>query len=122
MTFVVCDPCIKCKYTECVSVCPVNCFHEGENMLVIDPDECIDCGVCVEECPVRAIYCDEEVPEKWREYIELNRKYAKEWPVIRDSRDPLPTADVFSEMKDKRAHFSPEPGSPPDTPEEDQEG
>jgi len=79
-------------------------------MLVIDPDECIDCGVCVEECPVRAIYCDEEVPEKWQEYIEINQKYSKLWPVIRDSQDPLPTADSFSETENKRSHFDPEPG------------
>lgn len=112
MTFVVCEPCIKCKYTECVSVCPVNCFHEGATMLVIDPNECIDCGVCVEECPVRAIYCDEEVPEKWREYIDLNREYASRWPVIRDSHDPLPTAEAFEKVEHKREHFSPDPAPP----------
>ena len=111
MTFVVCEPCIKCKYTECVSVCPVNCFHEGENMLVIAPDECIDCGVCVDECPVRAIYTDEEVPEKWREYIALNAEYAKKWPVIRDSQEPLPTAEEYEGIEHKRAFFSPEPGA-----------
>lgn len=121
MTFVVCEPCIKCKYTECVSVCPVDCFREGETMLVIDPDECIDCGACVEECPVRAIYCDEEVPEKWQEYIELNRKYAAGWPIIRDSQDPLPTAETFGDMQDKREHFSPNPGKPRN-PREDEEG
>lgn len=109
MTFVVCEPCIKCRYTECVSVCPVNCFHEGATMLVIDPNECIDCGVCVEECPVRAIYCDEEVPEKWQDYVELNRDYSAKWPVIRDSRDPLPTAEAFGEIENKRAFFSPDP-------------
>ncbi len=113
MTFVVCEPCIKCKYTECVSVCPVNCFHEGESMLVIDPQECIDCGVCVEECPVRAIYTDEEVPEKWHEYLALNAEFAKKWPIIRDSRDPLPTAEAFREIDEKRQYFSPNPGDSP---------
>ncbi len=83
-------------------------------MLVIDPDECIDCGVCVEECPVRAIYTDEEVPEKWREYIALNAEYARKWPVIRDSRIPLPTADFFHNIEDKRQFFSPNPGTAPD--------
>lgn len=111
MAFVVCEPCIKCKYTECVSVCPVTCFHEGETMLVIDPEECIDCGVCVDECPTRAIYCDEETPEKWRDYIALNAKYAKQWPLIRDSQEPLPTAEAFREIENKREHFSPEAGT-----------
>lgn len=110
MAFVVCEPCIKCRYTECVSVCPVACFHEGENMLVIDPVECIDCGVCVEECPVRAIYCDEEVPDKWREYIALNKEYAGKWPVIRDGRDPLPTAEQYRDQANKTTLFSPRPG------------
>ena len=110
MPFVVCEPCIKCKYTECVGVCPVTCFHEGETMLVIDPDECIECGVCVNECPVHAIYSDDEVPAKWREYIELNVRYSAEWPVIEESREPLDTADEFRDVKDKRDYFSPNPG------------
>ena len=109
MTFVVCEPCIKCKYTECVSVCPVNCFHEGETMLVIAPKECIDCGVCVDECPVRAIYTDEEVPQKWEDYIALNAHYAMVWPLIRDSRDPLPSAETFREIEDKKQYFTPNP-------------
>ncbi len=110
MAFVVCEPCIKCKYTECVSVCPVACFHEGETMLVIDPKECIDCGVCVDECPVRAIYCDEEVPEKWRDYIALNVEYAAQWPLIEDSLEPLPSAEEFQSVEHKREHFNPNPG------------
>ncbi len=109
MPFVVCEPCIKCKYTECVSVCPVACFHEGENMLVIDPDECIDCGVCVDECPAHAIYSDEEVPEKWREFIALNAEYAKKWPSIVDSQEPLPNADESQNELGKRGQFSPRP-------------
>ncbi len=109
MAFIVCEPCIKCRYTECAGVCPVTCFHAGETTLAIDPDECIDCGVCVNECPVHAIFSEDEVPAKWREYIELNAKYSKEWPVIEESREPLDTADAFREVKEKREHFSPNP-------------
>jgi ferredoxin len=107
MAFVVTEPCIKCKYTDCVDVCPVACFHEGETMLVIDPDECIDCGVCVDECPVTAIYSEDEVPDKWKEYIELNANYAKDWPSIEEGKDPLPSAEEFKEVESKRSHFSP---------------
>ncbi len=112
MAFVVCEPCIKCRYTECVSVCPVACFHVGETMLVIDPVECIDCGVCVDECPARAIYCDEEVPEKWHEYIALNEEYARKWPLIEDTLEPLPTAEEYQQIQQKREYFSEEPGDP----------
>jgi len=103
MAFVVCEPCIKCKYTDCVSVCPVACFKEGANMLTIDPDECIDCGVCVDECPVTAIFPEEEVPEKWQEYIELNAKLAAEWPGLEESKDPMDTAEEFKDVEDKRS-------------------
>ena len=108
MAFIVTEPCIKCKYTDCVDVCPVACFHEGATMLAIDPDECIDCGVCVDECPVNAIFSEDEVPEKWHEYIELNAKFAKAWPVIEEGKDPLSTAEEFKEVKEKRALFSPD--------------
>lgn len=110
MAFIVTEPCIKCKYTDCVDVCPVACFHEGETMLAIDPDECIDCGVCVDECPVTAIFSEDEVPEKWHEYIELNAKYAAEWPVIESGKDPLDTADEYKNISEKREFFSPTPG------------
>ena len=110
MAFVVTEPCIKCKYTDCVDVCPVACFHEGEVMLAIDPDECIDCGVCVDECPVTAIFSEDEVPDKWKEYTELNAKYAQEWPVIEEGKDPLPTAEEFKEIEEKREHFTPTAG------------
>ena len=110
MAFIVTEPCIKCKYTDCVDVCPVACFHEGENMLVIDPDECIDCGVCVDECPVTAIFSEDEVPEKWESYKELNAKYAAEWPVIEEGKDALDTAEDFKDVEDKKAEFSAEPG------------
>jgi ferredoxin len=78
-------------------------------MLAIDPDECIDCGVCVNECPVHAIYSEDEVPAKWRDYIELNARYSKEWPIIEETREPLGTADEFRDVKEKREHFSPNP-------------
>jgi ferredoxin len=109
MTYVVTDACIKCKYTDCVEVCPVDCFYEGENMLVIHPDECIDCGVCEPECPVEAIVPDTDDQEgKW---AELNAKYAAAWPNITQKRDPLPEADQFSQEKGKlEKFFSPKPG------------
>lgn len=111
MAFVVCEPCIKCKYTDCVDVCPVNCFREGEVMVVISPGECIDCGVCVDECPSHAIYPDDEVPEEWVEYIALNARLAQSWPEIRKGRTPLPTADEFRKETGKRDHFSEAPAS-----------
>ena len=77
MTYVVTEACIKCKYTDCVEVCPVDCFHEGPNFLVIDPEECIDCGGCVPACPVNAIFPEHEVPEHWREYTQINADYFK---------------------------------------------
>ncbi len=109
MTFVVIDACIKCKYTDCVEVCPVDCFYEGENMLVISPDECIDCGVCEPECPIEAIIPDtEKEAEKW---IEFNQKYSEKWPVITVRKDPLPEAEEFKDKKDKlEEHFSEEAG------------
>ena len=91
MTYVVTDNCIACKYTDCVEVCPVDCFYEGENMLVIHPDECIDCGVCEPECPADAIRPDTEPDmEKW---VEFNRKYSELWPVITQKKDPMPDAE-----------------------------
>ena len=98
MPFVVTESCIKCKYTDCVEVCPVDCFHEGPNMLVIDPDECIDCTLCEPECPVEAIMADEDVPEEMQECIALNEELSKEWPVINEMKPALDDAD---EWKDK---------------------
>jgi ferredoxin len=109
MAFVVAEPCIKCKYTECAAVCPVSCFHEGVNCLVIDPDECIDCAVCVDECPSHAIFSSDEIPEKWVEFVELNARYAKLWPVIERSKQPLPTAEEFKTVENKRRLFDPDP-------------
>lgn len=110
MSHVVAEPCIKCKFTDCVAVCPVDCFHEGATMLTIDPDECIDCGACVDECPVKAIMPEEDVPAKWTEYIALNAEYAPKWPVITKKGDPLPTAEEFRNVESKREHFDEAPG------------
>ncbi|MDA0901989.1 MAG: ferredoxin family protein [Proteobacteria bacterium] len=108
MTYIVNENCIKCKYTDCVEVCPVDCFYEGENMLVINPDECIDCGVCVPECPIEAI---EPESENMVEWVEINRKYAEIWPVITKKKAALPEADEFDGVKDKfKQHFSPNAG------------
>jgi ferredoxin len=98
MTYVVIDNCVKCKYTDCVEVCPVDCFYEGDEMLVIHPDECIDCGVCVPECPAEAILPESEELLEW---IEINRKYSEKWPVITLRKDPLPDADKYDGEKNK---------------------
>ena len=89
MPFVVTENCIKCKYTDCVEVCPVDCFHEGPNMLVIDPDECIDCTLCEPECPAEAIMSDEDVPDEMQPFIALNAELSKDWPVISEIK-PAP--------------------------------
>ena len=109
MTYVVAEPCIKCKYTDCVDVCPVDCFYEGENFLVIHPDECIDCGACVPECPTEAIFSEDDLPEKWSDYLELNAKLAEDWPVIEEKGDPLEGADEWKEVAEKREHLSEKP-------------
>ena len=101
MTFVVTEECIKCKYTDCVEVCPVDCFHEGPNFLVIDPDECIDCTLCEPECPIEAIHAEDDVPDEQQKYIQLNAELAKIWPVITEKKDALPDADEWAEVKDK---------------------
>lgn len=103
MTYVVTEPCINCKHTTCVEVCPVDAFREGPNFLVIDPDECIDCTLCVAECPVEAIYAEEDVPMNQREFIELNGRLAKVWPIITVRKDPLPDADAAARITAKRA-------------------
>jgi ferredoxin len=102
MTYVVTESCIQCKYTDCVDVCPVDCFVEGPNFLAINPDECIDCTLCVAECPVEAIFAEDDVPEDQKEYIELNARLAKVWPTITTKKDALPDADKYSSVKDKR--------------------
>lgn len=102
MTYVVTENCIKCKYTDCVDVCPVDCFREGPEMLVIDPDECIDCTLCVPECPAEAIFAEEDVPESQLDMLALNAKLAKEWPAIIERKDPPADADEWLGRADKR--------------------
>jgi ferredoxin len=101
MTFVIAENCIKCKYTDCVEVCPVDCFHEGPNFLVIDPDECIDCTLCEPECPVNAIFPEDDLPDEQRHFLELNAELAKEWPVITVKKDPPPDAEEWANKPDK---------------------
>ena len=101
MTHVVTESCIKCKHTDCVDVCPVDCFKEGPNFLVIDPDECIDCAVCIPECPVNAIYAEEDLPAGQEAFTALNAELAKVWPVITDKKDALPDAEQWKDVKEK---------------------
>lgn len=89
MAMVVTEPCFGCKFTDCVVVCPVDCFYEGQQMLFIHPDECVDCGACVPECPVEAIYHEDNVPGPWRDYIPLNREMSARCPNINEKRTPL---------------------------------
>jgi ferredoxin len=103
MTHVVTESCIACRFTDCVSVCPVNCFKGGGNFLVIDPDECIDCGVCIPECPVEAIYADTDLPDDQKHFLELNRTLAASWPTISEKEAPLATAESHRRQKDKLA-------------------
>ena len=109
MTYIVNDKCIMCKYTDCVEVCPVDCFYEGENMLVIHPDECIDCGVCEPECPPEATLPDSEPgAEAW---LKLNAPLSEVWPNITQRRDPLNEADAMQDKKDKfETFFTEAPG------------
>jgi ferredoxin len=103
MTYVVTEACVKCKYTDCVEVCPVDCFYEGQNMLVIHPEECIDCGVCEPECPADAIKPDtEQGLEKW---LALNARFASVWPNISDKKEPPPDAGDFEGMEGKFEKF-----------------
>lgn len=96
MAFVVTENCIKCKFTDCVDVCPVDCFHEGPNFLVIDPDECIDCTLCEPECPANAIFAEDEVPEHQQEFIALNAELAKKWPVITEVKKAAEDAEEWN--------------------------
>ena len=137
MAYIVADPCVKCKYTDCVAVCPVECFYEGKNSLVIHPDECIDCGACEPECPTTAIFEESALPEKWKPYVELNAVLSgakapgeadtegwpepvvasvqgadfEVWPVITETKDALPEADAHAQEEDKLSAFDPKGGS-----------
>ncbi|MCZ6565746.1 MAG: ferredoxin family protein [Gammaproteobacteria bacterium] len=104
MTFVVTEPCIKCKYTDCVEVCPVDCFHEGPNMLVIDPEECIDCAMCETECPVEAIVCEDDLSKEQHEFLQLNEQLSAKWPVITTMK-PAPEDAEEWELKDSKRQY-----------------
>jgi ferredoxin len=101
MTFVVTESCIKCKYTDCVEVCPVDCFHEGPNFLVIDPEECIDCALCEPECPVNAIMAEDELSENQKPFKQINADLAAQWPTLTMRKDPPADADNWKEVKEK---------------------
>lgn len=102
MTYVVTENCIKCKYTDCVDVCPVDCFVAGPNFLAINPDECIDCAVCVPECPANAIYADVDLPNDQKEFLTINAELSKIWPSITKKTAPLPDADAWKDQPNKR--------------------
>lgn len=102
MTHVVTESCIKCRYTDCVDVCPVDCFRKGPNFLVIDPDECIDCAVCIPECPVNAIFAEEDVPNDQKDFIAINAELSQNWPTITRMEAHFEDADKWAEVKDKR--------------------
>ena len=101
MTFVVGENCIKCKYTDCVEVCPVDCFHEGPNFLVIDPEECIDCTLCEPECPAEAIFPEDDLPEDQAHFLELNAELAQTWPVLTEKKDAPEDADSWNGKEGK---------------------
>ena len=102
MTYIVKDECIKCKLTDCVEVCPVDCFYEGPEFLVIDPDECIDCGLCVPECPIDAIYADDELPPDQIDFIEINLRLSEVYENITEGKEPLTEAEKYKDIKDKK--------------------
>jgi ferredoxin len=105
MAYVVTEACIKCKYTDCVDVCPVDCFREGPNFLVIDPDECIDCTLCVPECPAEAIFAEDDLPDNQKAFIALNAELAKQWPAIIERKAPPADADAWRGIGDKLRHL-----------------
>jgi len=105
MTFVVTENCIKCKYMDCVEVCPVDCFHEGPNFLVIDPDECIDCTLCEPECPAEAIFSEEELPAGQEQFLKINAELCKSWPVITERGEPPADADEWKGVEGKLKHL-----------------
>ena len=105
MTFVVTENCIKCKYTDCVEVCPVDCFYEGPNFLAIDPDECIDCALCEPECPAEAIYSEDELPDDQEEFLEINADLAAKWPNITEKKDPPEDAEQWDGVQGKKQYL-----------------
>lgn len=105
MTFVVTDNCILCKYTDCVEVCPVDCFYEGENFLVINPDECIDCALCEPECPANAIFSEDEIPSGQEVFIELNETLSQSWANITEKKEALPDHKQWDGVPNKLPHL-----------------
>jgi len=108
MTFVVTESCIKCKYTDCVEVCPVDCFYEGPNFLVIHPDECIDCALCEPECPVNAIFAEDELPDNQKRFQELNAELAQKWPNITVKKEAPADAAEWEAVEDKLQYLEKE--------------
>lgn len=107
MTFVVTEACVRCKYTDCVDVCPVDdCFREGPNFLVIDPVTCIDCSLCVPECPAEAIFAADDVPAEQEHFIQLNAELSRAWEPINSAKDPLPDADEWVDVEDKYQYLA----------------
>ena len=105
MTFVVTERCIRCKYTDCVEVCPVDCFYEGPNFLAINPDECIDCALCEPECPVNAIFAEDDLPEKYQPYKPLNAELSKKWPVLTRIKKAPPDADEWAKTEEDKLQY-----------------
>ena len=101
MAYIVAEPCIKCKFTDCVEQCPVDCFYEGRDTIVIHPDECIDCGACEPACPVSAIFVDYDLPEKWKDYTDYNKQMSNIWPNISDKKEPHADCEKYKDVDNK---------------------